>query len=175
MAIGDVPSIASSAYSSTAYGVGASGGLIETTNTSAAAGQWFTLGGTGGGAGGSAGGNPLAALVQPRAKVIREQHTHRDQHKELMMAVSCRFVRVLIVDPNENVPLEDRIVYRGEEKFTDLTDTELYFELDIKDLLARHNEKRIKMIDKSVKERTEHLEPVKVRDLKMVVVNIASF
>lgn len=167
MAIGDVPSIASSAYSSTAYGLGASGGLTETENTSVAAGQWITLGG--------AGGNPLAALVQPRAQVIREQHTHRDQHKELMMAVSCRFVRVLIVDPNENVPLEDRIVYRGEEKFTDLTDTELYFELDIKDLLARHNEKRIKMIDKSVKERTEHLEPVKVRDLKMVVVNIASF
>ncbi len=86
-----------------------------------------------------------------------------------------RLVQVIIVDPNENVPLDSSIIYHGEPKLTDATDQELFFEVDIKDLLAKHNEKRVKLIDKKVKERTEHLEPAKIRDLKMVVVIIASF
>jgi hypothetical protein len=42
-------------------------------------------------------------------------------------------------------------------------------------MLTDHNKVRTKIIDKSVKERTEHLEPVKVRDLRMVVVTVAQF
>lgn len=92
------------------------------------------------------------------------------------MATSTnRFVRVLIVDPNENIPLDKRLVYKGEEKFTDSSDTELYFEIDIKSVLDAHNAYRVTVRDKKVKEREEFLEPVKIRDLKMVVVNIASF
>ena len=91
------------------------------------------------------------------------------------MSAKRRLVQVIIVDPNENVPLEQCVIYRGEQMLTDLTDQELFFELDIKDLLAKHNEKRVKLTDKKIKERVEHLEPAKVRDLKMVVVNIAEF
>lgn len=88
---------------------------------------------------------------------------------------SRRLVKVIIVDPNENIPLDQCILFSGEEKLTDLNDQELFFELDIKDLLTKHNEKRTKVIDKKVKERTEYLEPAKIRDLKMVVVKIAEF
>lgn len=85
-----------------------------------------------------------------------------------------RVVQVLIADPNENVSLADCLLYKGDEHLTDLTDQELFFELDIKDLLEKHNEKRTKVVDKKVKDRTEYLEPAKVRDLKMVVVTVAS-
>lgn len=91
------------------------------------------------------------------------------------MSEKTRFVRVLIVDPDENVPLDDRLVYKGDEKFTDANNQELFFEIDIKTLLASHNEKRLKIVNKKVKERVEYLEAAKIRDLRMVVVDIASF
>ena len=84
-----------------------------------------------------------------------------------------RVIQVFIADPNENIPLADCLLYKGEEKLTDATDQELFFELDIKDLLEKHNQKRTKVFDKKVKDRKEFLEPAKVRDLKMVVVTVA--
>ena len=85
-----------------------------------------------------------------------------------------RIVQVFVADPNENLSLEDCLLFKGEEKLTDATDQELFFELDIKELLEKHNINRIKIIDKKVKDRTEYLEPAKVRDLKMVVVTVAN-
>lgn len=86
-----------------------------------------------------------------------------------------RFVKVIIIDPDEKVPLEQCVLYSGDEKLTDLNDQELFFEIEIKALLDAHNAERIKIIDKTVKERTEVLEPIKVRDLRMVVVTVAQF
>jgi hypothetical protein len=91
------------------------------------------------------------------------------------MTTARRLVQVCIVDPNENVPLDKCLLFKGDKKLTDATDQELFFEIDIKDILEKHNSERIKIIDKKVKDRTEYLEPAKIRDLKMVVVNIASF
>lgn len=90
------------------------------------------------------------------------------------MATPRRVVQVLIADINENIPLDDCLLYKGEEKLTDTTDQELFFELDIKNMLEIHNAKRIKIIDKKIKDRTEFLEAAKVRDLKMVVVTVAN-
>ena len=53
-----------------------------------------------------------------------------------------RIVKIFIVDPDENVPLEQCLLHRSEEKFTDLTDQELFFELDIKNMLQDHNADR---------------------------------
>lgn len=89
--------------------------------------------------------------------------------------VGRRIIKVIIIDPDEKVPLEKCVLYSGEEKLTDLNDQELFFEIDIKNKLDAHNEERKKLIDKSVKERKEHLEPIKIRDLRMVVVTVASF
>lgn len=85
-----------------------------------------------------------------------------------------RIVQVFVADPNDNLSLDDCLLFKGEEKLTDATDQELFFELDIKNMLEIHNAKRIKIVDKKVKDRTEYLEPAKVRDLKMVVVTVAS-
>jgi len=88
--------------------------------------------------------------------------------------VTRRIVQVFIADPNENVPLEHCLLHEGDRKMTDLTDQELFFELDMKSMLEEHNKKRVTFIDKKVKDRTENLEPAKVRDLKMVVVTVAT-
>lgn len=91
------------------------------------------------------------------------------------MAAKRRIVKVIIADPDENVPLESSILYTEEEKLTDSTDQELFFEIPIKELLDAHNAKRVTWVNRKVKDRTENLEPARIRDLKMVVVTIAEF
>lgn len=89
-----------------------------------------------------------------------------------------RYVQVFIADPNENVPLEESVLYKGDQKLTDLTDTELFFEVPIAETLKAHNEKRVKWLDKEASKRAGKdvtLDAVKIRDLKMVVVTIAAF
>ena len=95
--------------------------------------------------------------------------------QEVTTMAKRRLVQVFIADPNENVPLEKAMIYRGEPKFTDATDQELFFEIEINALLKTYNEERVKVVDRKVKDRTEFLEPVKIRELKMVVVTIAEF
>lgn len=144
---------------------GAGGGLVDTVNAAGIAGQTYfnivTLPNY----------EPSPALKRH----IPHQKTNQPPMEILPVTASTRFVRVIVVDPNENISLEDRVIFNGSEKMTGLNDQELFFELDIKNLLAAHNAKRVKVIDKKVKERTEYLEPAKIRDLKMVVVNIATF
>lgn len=166
----DLPSIGTSNYTTSAYALNA-GNLTSITNTMGSAGQWFDTETT------AMRGTRIEDVLDAKKRHLLQQNT---QHIKPVVAdmpekTTSRFVRVIIVDPNENLSLEDRLVYKGDEKFTDLNDQELFFELDIKNLLAAHNGKRVKTVDKSVKERTEHLEPAKIRDLKMVVVNIATF
>jgi len=89
-----------------------------------------------------------------------------------------RIVRVIIVDPTEALPLDSRILYKGDEQVTDLTDQELFYELDIKGLLTAHNAKREKTLDKKLTQKLEkdtYLEPIRVSALKMNVVVVAGF
>lgn len=89
-----------------------------------------------------------------------------------------RLVKVIIVDPNENVPLDRAVLYMGKEELTDLTDTELFYELEIKSLLKAHNGYRVTVKDKKAsksKDKDEFLEEVRIKDLKMVVLTIAEF
>lgn len=88
-----------------------------------------------------------------------------------------RIVKVFIADSNENIPLLSRVLYTGEEKLTDLDDNELFFEIPIKALLDAHNEKRVTVIDKKKSTAVNQvlLEPARIRDLKMVVVDVAVF
>jgi len=107
-------------------------------------------------------------------QAMREHNQHKMEQKK-MATPTRRLIKVIIVDPDEMVPLEKCLLYSGEEKLTDLTDQELFYEIEIKDMLDDHNEVRAKIVDKTVKERTEYLEPIKVRDLRMVVVTVAQF
>lgn len=91
---------------------------------------------------------------------------------------TARIVKVFIADPNENISLDKRVVYSGEEKLTDLTDQELFFEVPISALLLDHNKVRVETVDKKQTEkfgREIFLEPARIRDLKMVVVTVAQF
>lgn len=155
MTVGDMPSIANSAYGSA-------------TNT-------FGLGGV----------VPDHALFANTSPVrLARKFVHAatldmieptPQQESPMPAPARRLVQVFIADPDDNVPLAQSMLYKGEQQLTDATDTELYFEIDIKTILEKHNAERVKLINKKVKERTETLEPAKIRDLKMVVVEIAKF
>lgn len=98
--------------------------------------------------------------------------------KETIMPNIRRIVQVIIADTNENVPLASCILHKGNEKLTDLTDQELFFELPVADMLAKHNTERVKWMDKEATKRAGkeiYMEPVKVRDLKMLVVLVAQF
>jgi len=164
---GDMPRISTSAYTSNTY--------VPGINTLGAVGMGlnefdldtFTTA------------NTTAGVTRADRRLSQQfiaRPTHVTEPVETEVAdQKTRFVRVLIVDPNDNIPLDDRLIYSGSEKLTDSTDQELFFELDIRDLLAKHNEKRVKVIDKAVKERTQYLEAAKVRDLRMVVTTIAAF
>jgi hypothetical protein len=112
----------------------------------------------------------LAGYGRPQHQQELIQQTKQES---VMSTQKRRFVQVIVADPNENIPLENCLLYKGDPKLTDSTDQELYFELDIKQLLDTHNKIRTTFKDKKVKERVELLEPAKVRDLKMVVVTIA--
>ncbi len=100
------------------------------------------------------------------------------QQKEQPIVSTARIVKVFIADSNDNLPLEKRVLYEGDQKLTDLTDQELFFEVPIAEVLAKHNEVRAKTVDKKAADkfgRDIFLEPARIRDLKMVVVNVATF
>lgn len=100
------------------------------------------------------------------------------QTQQFKPPMTIRIIKAYIADPNDNLPLDKRVLYSGPEKLTDLTDQELFFEIPINDLLKAHNEIRAKTVDKKASEkfgRDIFLEPVRIRDLKMVVVDIATF
>lgn len=98
--------------------------------------------------------------------------------KGVIQMPQMRIVKVFIADPDENIPLASRLLHQGEEQLTDATDQELYFEIPMASLLRSHNTLRGSTIDKKAsksRDKDVFLEPIRVRDLKMVVVNIAVF
>jgi len=87
-------------------------------------------------------------------------------------SMSKRLVRVFLVDPNESVPLDSSMLYKSDEKLTDLTDQELFFEIPVQELLTKHNALRVTLVDKAGSKRSNKdvmLEPAKIRDLTMTV------
>jgi hypothetical protein len=111
-----------------------------------------------------------------------DQHQQPQQHqaREKIMAdkTNRRIVQVFIADPNDNVPLDKSVLYTGEQKLTDLNDTELFFEVPIAELLKKHNAIRSTTLDKDASKKAGKdvvLDPARIRDLKMVVVTVAQF
>jgi len=117
--------------------------------------------------------------AQDNLNMIRELRKQSiETNPTPMPNATRRIVQVFVADPNENVPLEHSVLFKGDQKLTDLTDTELYFEVPMQEVLKSHNDKRVQFLDKEASKRAGKdilLEPVKIRDLKMVVVTIAQF
>lgn len=173
---GDLPQMFGYQGASSTYGLGNLGQSVGTASSTPFIGALFAQGEA----------NPLAQQVRRleqqefKLQAFREA---KEKLKELKEATKesevanskRRLVQVFICDPDENIPLDDCLLYRRDQHLTDATDQELFFEIDIKGTLEKHNAKRVKLVNKKVKERVEHLEPAKVRDLKMVVVTVAEF
>lgn len=155
----DMPSISASTYSSQAVNLAAMGNGLNQMQAQPLGGVWV--------------GNGNALEDQIRRAVQNKPASQPIM--EIKQMANRRLVQVFIADPNDNVPLDQSLLYSGEQKFTDATDQELFFEIDINTILKAYNEKRVRIVDKKVKERTEYLEAAKIRDLKMVVVTVAAF
>ena len=92
--------------------------------------------------------------------------------------MSKRIVKTFIADPHPAVPLEKSLLHEGEAKLTDSTDQELFFEVPIQTILEKHNAYRVTLTDKKASDqagREIKLEPVRVRELRMVIVTLAEF
>lgn len=108
----------------------------------------------------------LEKFNQITTKSIKEEKPMSDR----------RIVQVFIVDPDEKLPLKNALLYQGEPHITDLTDNELFFEIPIKEKLEEHNEIRKKTEDKKAEgKEKKYLESIRIRDLKMTVIEIAAF
>lgn len=119
----------------------------------------------------------VSDLIAKMQNPSTQSSQQMQQEKEPIMS-AARIVKVFIADPNNNIPLDKRVLYTGDEKLTDLTDQELFFEMPIAELLGKHNAERVKTVDKEQSAkfgRDIFLEPAKIRDLKMVVVTVATF
>jgi hypothetical protein len=105
--------------------------------------------------------------------------TQPKQDDIMAAATKTRIVRVFLVDPDTRVPVEKRVLHRTEELTTDDTDQELFFQLPVTQLLAKHNAYRegVEFDEKESGEtkRRKGLKPVRIRDLKMTVVTLAEF
>jgi hypothetical protein len=82
-----------------------------------------------------------------------------------------------VVDPNENVPMEDSIMWQ-KECLTDETDVELLQQIGMVEILAKHNSKRVSILDKTrsiAAEKDIYLEPAKLRDVVSRVITVVIF
>lgn len=150
---------------------------VSYTNTVSSGGDWLQAGMAAGAVAGAQNALPHAGLLHfaPQRHRITTHATTTDTTENNEM--TTRILRVILADPDENLPVEKRVLFQGPEKLTDLTDQELFFELPIQDLLTKHNELRARTKDKDQSAnfgRDVMLEPVKIRDLKMVIVNVAN-
>lgn len=99
------------------------------------------------------------------------------KEKEKMADYKYRIVQVFIVDTNPSLPADKAILYRGEQQFTDATDQELFFALDVAGMLKKHNEMRVTLKDKKLSKADGivYLEPARIRDLTMNIVDVVRF
>jgi hypothetical protein len=119
-----------------------------------------------------------AIASSPHWQELRPQDRPAKPQTKGQTEMQTRLVKVLIADSDKRVPLADRLLFEGDEQLTDLTDQELYFEIPIKEKLDAHNAKRVKIVDKESTRATgkeTFLEPIRIRDLRMTVVTIATF
>lgn len=117
----------------------------------------------------------LAGQVQFNDLLKNQKYKKAQKEKNMS---GKRVVQVFVVDPNENLKAGVAMLYKSEQQFTDLTDQELFFEIDIKPILEKHNGVRAETLDRTASNKAGKdifLEPIRIRDLKMVVSTIAEF
>lgn len=86
-----------------------------------------------------------------------------------------RLVDMFIVDTHPCVPVENAMLYRQENIFTDKTDDELWLDADIQSLLKKHNVKRVTWDNAMSSIKGAKLPPARLHDLKRIVGTSVSF
>lgn len=119
--------------------------------------------------------NPPVPDRQEIEELINQLQIDPTKEIEEMADTSRRLVQVIIVDPHKRVPLDDCILYHGQPIMTDLDDQELFFSINIMDLLKKHNTKRVKWKTKPTSGKGVALEPARIRDLAMNIIVMAEF
>lgn len=99
--------------------------------------------------------------------------------KNMSTQKAKRLVQIYVVDPHPDVPLDKSVLYSQPTPIlTDATDQELFFQIDMKQILHDHNGVRVKTVDKEASKsfnKEVYLEPVRIRDLVMNILTIAQF
>lgn len=112
--------------------------------------------------------------VEPNRLLANKSQILEEKVKPM---ITQRVVQVFILDPDKSIPLDKRLLYTGPQHFTDMSDQDLFFDVEIKSILSKHNEYRLTVLDKKKSTTTEkvYLEAVRVSELKMVVSVVAQF
>jgi hypothetical protein len=102
-----------------------------------------------------------------------------DEEEEDMKKRALRVVQIFIADRHPDVPLESAIIYSSPKPFaTDMTNQELYFTINIMELLKEHNEFRVELKDREATKRAGKevmLEEIRISDLDMQVTAFTEF
>lgn len=155
MSVDDTPNMTSSTYSSNVYAAGT--GIWEKPGSAD---------------------NESNPWPNKKAMAAFQEHQKHITNEEIPMTEQRRVVMVFIVDTDKNLPLENAVLHQGNQQFTDLTDEELFYELNIKEMIDQHNKTRAGILNKKVTEkmgRDVYLDPIRIRDLTMNVVAVATF
>jgi hypothetical protein len=96
------------------------------------------------------------------------------------MKAQRRLVRRLIVDPDSRLKAHQALIYLDTAPvLSDLSDDELFMEIDVKGLLAKHNEFRGTVEDKSVSRQFEKVvyleDDLDPNDVRFHVITAARF
>lgn len=101
------------------------------------------------------------------------------EEEESMKKRQLRVVQIYIADRHPDVPLAKAIVYQSPEPFaTDMSNQELYFTINIMELLSVHNDERITWVDKEATKQAGKeimLEEIRISDLDMQVTAFTEF
>jgi len=89
-----------------------------------------------------------------------------------------RIVSIYVVDPDENLEPKDALVHIKENFMTDLTNEDILVDLELKEALANHNTKRIKIVDEDRSDdrgKEVMLKTVKIKDLIIKINTLQTF
>ena len=128
--------------------------------------------------GGGVGGAVTSTVA--RHAVMNEgfyDNSFHDQSMKGRHMAQLRKVKQFLVDPSadDSLPLEKRILHEGPEFWTDETDQELQHRVPVVELLKKHNDYRVTVIDKTHRgDKDRNLEPTKLRYLRLTTVTVFS-
>lgn len=95
--------------------------------------------------------------------------------KEECMSEMKRFVNIYVIDLHPDVAGADSILYSEKERWLTISIEELWYEINLLELLKKHNEKRVKILDTNKTRETgkdTYLKPLTLENVNRRVMDI---